>query len=139
MTTFSQRIVFVFDIFSKSFERKPHPTTTTTKVNASHYYFISFARGRGWEGEKATRPLQSKPAPSKGKPIFFNMSVNDDAESKRRRRRLDDDAANFVYTGQENVPDGVIRVQVHPFFQQSRLISVELHNGIEVIEKDAFA
>ena len=59
------------------------------------------------------------------------------------RLRLDDDAAIFVYTGQENVPDGVIRVRVHPsikviharaFFRQRRLIGVELHDGIEVIE-----
>ena len=76
------------------------------------------------------------------------MSANDEAKSERKRLRLDDDTANFVYTGQENVPDGVIRVRVHPsikvirakaFFEQYRLISVELHNGIEVIEKQAFA
>jgi len=75
------------------------------------------------------------------------MSANDDAGSERKRLRLDDDAACFVYTGQANVPDGVIRVRVHPsitvirakaFFQQSRLISLELHNGIEVIEEEAF-
>jgi hypothetical protein len=79
-------------------------------------------------------------------PIFI-MSANDDAESERKRLRLDDDAANFVYTGQANVPDSVIRVRVHPsikvicakaFFRQSRLIGVELHDGIEVIEKNAF-
>ena len=35
---------------------------------------------------------------------IFNMSANDDAGSKRNGARLDDDAANFVYTGQENVP-----------------------------------
>jgi len=75
------------------------------------------------------------------------MSANDDAGSERERLRLDDDAACFVYTGQENVPDGVIRVRVHPsirviramaFFEQSRLISVDLHDGLEVIEKQAF-
>jgi len=75
------------------------------------------------------------------------MSANDDAGSERNRLRLDDDAANFVYTGQENVPDGVIRVRVHPsirviraraFFRQSRLIAVELHDGIEVIDFSAF-
>jgi hypothetical protein len=75
------------------------------------------------------------------------MSANDDAGSERNWARLDDDAANFVYTGQENVPDGVIRVRVHPsikviraraFFEQSRLIGVELHDGIEVIEEQAF-
>jgi hypothetical protein len=75
------------------------------------------------------------------------MSANDDAGSERNGARLDDDAANFVYTGQENVPDGVIRVRVHPsikviraraFFRQSLLINVELHDGIEVIEKNAF-
>jgi len=41
------------------------------------------------------------------------MSANDDARSERNGARLDDDAANFVYTGQENVPDGVIRVRIH--------------------------
>ena len=75
------------------------------------------------------------------------MSANDEAKSERKRLRLDDDTANFVYTGQENVPDGVIRVRVHPsikvirakaFFRQSRLISVELHDGLVVIKKDAF-
>ena len=75
------------------------------------------------------------------------MSANDDAGSERNGTRPDDDAANFVYTGQENAPDGVIHVQVHPsirviraraFFQQYRLISVELHDGIEVIEEKAF-
>ena len=32
----------------------------------------------------------------------------------RNRFCLDDDTANFVYTGQENVQDGVIHVRVHP-------------------------
>ena len=77
-------------------------------------------------------------------PIFY-MSANDDAGSKRNRLRLDDDVANFAYTGQENVPDGVIRVRVHPsikvirakaFLRQSRLmIGVKLHDGLEVIER----
>jgi len=75
------------------------------------------------------------------------MNTNDDAGSEQNGARLDDDAASFVYTGQVNVPDGVIRVRVHPsikvirakaFFRQSRLIGVELHDGIEVIEKKAF-
>jgi hypothetical protein len=75
------------------------------------------------------------------------MRANDDAGSERNEARLDDDAANFVYTGQENVPDGVIHVRVHPsikvicakaFFRQSRLINVELHDVIEVIEWEAF-
>jgi hypothetical protein len=38
------------------------------------------------------------------------MSANEDAGSERKRLRPDDDAANFVYAGQEHVPDGVIRV-----------------------------
>jgi hypothetical protein len=42
------------------------------------------------------------------------MSANDDAGSERNEARLDDDAANFVYTGHENVPDDVIHVGVHP-------------------------
>jgi len=71
------------------------------------------------------------------------MSANDDAGSKRNGARLDDDAANFVYTGQRNVPKDVIHVRVHPsinvirakaFFRQTRLIGVELHDEIEVIE-----
>ncbi len=78
---------------------------------------------------------------------IFNMSANDDAGSERKRTRPDGDAASFVYAGQENVPDGVIRVRVHPsikvirakaFVGQSRLIGVELHDGIEVIEEEAF-
>ena len=75
------------------------------------------------------------------------MSANDDAGSKRKRLCPDDDAANFVYAGQEHVPDGVIRVLVQPsikviharaFRRHSRLMSVELHDGVEVIEKEAF-
>ena len=76
------------------------------------------------------------------------MSANDDAGSERNDAIvLDDDAACFVYTGQANVPDRVIRVRVHPsirviraraFLSQSRLISVELHDGLEVIEREAF-
>ena len=74
-------------------------------------------------------------------------AANDDAGRERKRLRPDDDAANFVYTGQENVPDGVIRVRVHPsikvirvraFLRQTLLMSVELHDGLEVIEKEAF-
>jgi hypothetical protein len=102
--------------------------------------------------EKAT-PLQSPSPPPPGEAAYifvdpiFNMSANDDAGSERKRLRLDDDAANFVYTGQENVPDGVIHVQVHApikvirakaFFPQSLMIGVELHDGIEVIKKQAF-
>jgi hypothetical protein len=45
---------------------------------------------------------------------IFSMSANDDAGSERKRPRPDVDAASFVYAGQENVPDGVIRVRVHP-------------------------
>ena len=75
------------------------------------------------------------------------MSANDDAGSERNGARPDDDAANFVYTGQENAPDGVICVRVHPsirviramaFFRQYRLISVELHDGLEEIGEGAF-
>jgi len=71
------------------------------------------------------------------------MSANDDAGSERKRLRLDDDAANFFYTGGENVPDGVTRVRIHPsievirawaFRGRSLLMSVELHDGIEVID-----
>ena len=99
---------------------------------------------------------QSKPGPLEGRadmyviivwdPIF-DMSANGDTGSKRKRLRLDDDAGCFVYTGQENVPDGVICIRVHPsikvirvraFFRQRRLIGVELHDGLEVIEKKAF-
>jgi len=63
------------------------------------------------------------------------------------RLRLDDDAADFVYIGQVFVPDGVIHVRVHPsikvirkwaFFGQTRLISVDLHDGLEVIGVAAF-
>ena len=74
-------------------------------------------------------------------------AANDDAGRERKRLRPDDDAANFVYTGQENVPGGVICVRIHPsikviraraFFRQTRLMSVELHDGLEVIEEQAF-
>ena len=57
--------------------------------------------------EQQHQPLRRSQPPK-------NMSSNDDAGSKQKRLHLDDDAANFVYTGQENVPDGVIPVRVHP-------------------------
>jgi len=69
-------------------------------------------------------------------------------EGMMERPRLDDDAAYFAYTGQEYVPDGVVRVRVHPsvrvirgkvFFERERLISVEFHDGLEVIEEWAFS
>jgi hypothetical protein len=79
------------------------------------------------------------------------MSANDDTGSKRKRLCQDDNGAYFVYHGQENenedVPQDVIHIQVHPsvmmirqkaFFQQSLLMSVELHDGIKVINKEAF-
>ncbi len=62
------------------------------------------------------------------------------------RLRLDD-AAYFIYTGQEDVPMDVIHVRVHPsvrvihgkaFSRRKRLMSVEFHNGVEVIEENAF-
>ena len=98
---------------------------------------------------------QSKLIPLEGRvctlllfdPIFY-MSANGDARSEGKRLRLDDDAANFVNTGQANVPEGVIHVPVHPsvrvisakaYLRQSQLISVELHNGLEVIEEEAFS
>ena len=69
------------------------------------------------------------------------MSTNDDAGRQRN------DA--FVYHGREgeDVPQDVIHVRVHPsvrvirawaFYRRSRLISVELHDGLEVIEERAF-
>jgi hypothetical protein len=55
-----------------------------------------------------------------------------------------DDTEYFIYTGQEDVPNGVIHVRVHPsikvicvkaFLQHRLLLSVECHNWLEVIEK----
>ena len=74
------------------------------------------------------------------------MSANDDAGSEQKRLHLDDDMAKFVYSSQENVPENVIHAQVHPSikvicakaFLGSLLMSVELHDGIGVIEKHAF-
>ncbi len=109
-------------------------------------------QGRAGQGEKG-HPSNPQACPLHGEAAYifvdpiFNMSANDDAGSERNGARLDDDAVNFVYTGQENVPEGVIRVRVHPsikvireraFFRQSLLIGVELHDGLEVIEKKAF-
>ena len=74
-------------------------------------------------------------------------AANADAGRERKRLRLDDNAANFVYTGQGNVPRGVIHVRILPsikvirvraFLQQTLLMNVELHDGLEVIEKEAF-
>jgi hypothetical protein len=77
------------------------------------------------------------------------MSANNDDTGSERNDAvvLDDDGADFVYTGQEDVPDGVIRVRVHPsvrviraraFLEQTTLIGVDLHDGIKVIEEEAF-
>jgi len=91
------------------------------------------------------------------------------AAGSRRRNgapRPDDDGGNFVYAGQKSVPDGVIRVIVHPsdrvirkmpfvegqligigvglgiraraFLLQIRLIGAELRDGIEAIGREAF-
>jgi hypothetical protein len=71
------------------------------------------------------------------------MSANNDDAARSRRN----DA--FVYHGREgeDVPRDVIHVRVHPsvrvictkaFLWRSWLISVELHDGLEVIEKGAF-
>jgi len=71
--------------------------------------------------------LQSPSPPPRGEAAYifvdpiFNMSANNNAGSERKRLRLDDDVANFVYNGQENVPDGVIRVQVHPSIKVIRV------------------
>jgi hypothetical protein len=64
----------------------------------------------------------------------------------KKRLQLDNYMAKFVYTGQENVPVNVNHVQVHPSikviharaFLRSLLMSVELHDGIGLIEKHAF-
>ena len=78
--------------------------------------FLCQIEGRAG-GERSS--LQSRSPPPRGEAAYvfvdpiFNMSANDDAGSERKRLRLDDDAANFVYTGQENVPDSVIHVRVH--------------------------
>ena len=62
------------------------------------------------------------------------------------RPRLDN-VAYFFYTGHEDVSKGVICVRVLPsvrvfrgraFFRRKWLISVEIHNGVEVIEEEAF-
>ena len=93
----------------------PTTTTTTSKGLALYYFILRERAGQGVKGHTANpqaRPLKGRPAISV-EPIF-NMSANDDAGSKRKRLRLDDNAANFFYTGQENVPDGVIHVRVHP-------------------------
>ena len=74
-------------------------------------------------------------------------AANADAGREWKRLCLDDNAANFVYTGQGNVPRGVIHVRILPsikvirvraFLRQTLLMSVELHDGLEVIEKEAF-
>jgi hypothetical protein len=140
--------------FSTSFEKlRKQPKQQQQQQGLAFYIILSFARlieGRAG-GERPSLQSPSPPHPGKAAYIFvdpiFNMSANDDAGSERNGARLDNDAANFVYTGQENVPDGVIHVRIHPsikvirakaFLRQSRLISVELHDGLEVIEKDAF-
>ena len=63
------------------------------------------------------------------------------------KRPRPDDAAYFLYTGQEDVPFGVTRVRVHSsirvilaraFYEQERLLSVEFHDGLEEIGGGAF-
>ncbi len=61
-------------------------------------------------------------------------------------RDVDDEI--FVYMGgDQEVPDGVRRVRIHlsvkiirarAFYRRRNLIYVEFHDGIEIIEEDAF-
>ena len=143
--------------FSTSFEKlRKQPKQQQQQQHqqqglALYYFILRQIEGRAG-GERP--PLQSPSPPPRGEAAYifvdpiFNMSANDDAGSERNGARLDDDAANFVYTGQENVPDGVIHVRIHPsikviraraFLRRSRLINVELHDGLEVIEEWAFS
>ncbi len=60
------------------------------------------------------------------------------------------DAGNdtFVYMGgDQHVPDGVVHVIIHPsvknilrraFYHRQNLVSVEVHDGVEIIEYEAF-
>ena len=68
------------------------------------------------------------------------------ARGMMERLRLDD-TAYFLYTGQEDVLMDGIRVRVHPsvrvicgkaFIGRERLISVEFHDGVEVINEEVF-
>ena len=55
------------------------------------------------------------------------MSANEDAGGSERKRLCcldDDNAANFVYTGQENGLEGVIHVRIHPSI---RVIRIDKH------------
>jgi hypothetical protein len=108
---------------STSFEKlRKQPKQQQQQAEASRALIslnIFILRERAGQGEKAT-PLQSPSPPPPGEAAYifvdpiFNMSANDNAGSERNGARLDDDTANFVYTDQENVPDGVIRVRIHP-------------------------
>ena len=73
--------------------------------------------------------------------------MSDDGTGSERKRLRLDDAAYFVYTGQEDVPWDVICVLIHPsvrvirgeaFNGRMRLLSVEFHDRLEVIEESAF-
>jgi len=120
--------------------------------------FYPSQEGRAGRGRTRPHPSNPQAHPLEGEAAYillfvdpiFNMSANEDtrgSERKRLRCLDDDDAANFVYTGQENGLEGVIHVRIHPssrviraraFFRQTRLIGVEFYDGIEVIEKEAF-
>ncbi len=81
--------------------------------------------------------------------------MSDDGTGSELNRLRLDDAAYFVYTGQEDVPWDVIHVRIHPsvrvirrkafklrmrirgeaFIGRVRLLSVEFHDQLEVIEE----
>ena len=96
-------------------------------------------------GEKAAPPIQARLLEGRADILLsFDSILNMSANEAGRERN---DA--FVYHGREgeDVPQDVIHVRVHPsvkviraraFVWRCRLISVELHDGLEVIEKEAF-
>ena len=106
-------------MFQKASETTPNNNNNNNNnKRRPRIIILSFASGQGRAGGEG-HPSNPQARPHEGRlPIFvdplFNMSANDKAGSKRKRLRLDNDPANFVYTGQENVPKGVIHVRVHP-------------------------
>jgi hypothetical protein len=120
-------------LVAKRGAQRPPPTPTAPRNN-----------GESCGSSADDYPSNPSPPRGEGGCLLFepisNMSV-DDVGSKRNNA--------FVYHGREgeNIPNGVICVRVHPsvrviraraFLRRKLLMSVELHNGIEVIKEEAF-
>ena len=80
--------------------------------------------------------------------VIINVLMNHQVRMAQAEAQEDDDDDIFVYMGgHQQVPDGVRRARIHPdvkivrrraFYFREHLIYVEFHDGVEIIEEEAF-